>query len=67
MAPKEQASFIAELKDMGLVVDTGSRQHYKVYTKDGIWVMDFAHSPSDRNWRKVATRQLRHKLNLIYG
>lgn len=66
MANNSQAEFIKELQGMGLEVRSGKSNHYKVYTRDGKWVMDFAKTPSDQHWRKQATRQLTHKLRLIY-
>ena len=64
----DTTDFKRELKDMGLEVRQGSGStHYKVYTKEGVWVMDFAHTPGDTHWRKQATRRLRKKLGAIYG
>jgi hypothetical protein len=66
--PKDTDEFIEELQSMGLTVNRKARGgHFKVYTSDGHWVMDFSHSSSDRNWRKAATRRLRVKLVEIYG
>jgi len=67
MANNSTAEFREEREQMGLVVKHGGNTHYKVYTKDGRWVMDFAHSPSDTHWRKQASRRLRVKLGEIYG
>ena len=68
MASNGQADFTKELTDMGLVVKHGKGStHYKVYTREGVWVMDFAHTPGDTHWRKQATRRLRVKLGAIYG
>lgn len=67
MANNSTAEFREELEDMGLVVTQGKHNHYKVHTKTGIWVMDYAHSPGDQHWRKQATRRLQAKLRMIYG
>lgn len=63
---KETRDFIKDLEDMGLTVVV-TKNHIKCYTNDDKWVMDFASSPSDRNWRQSATRQLVGRLQAIYG
>lgn len=63
----QNKSFEKELKEMGLAVFKKGNNHYKVYTPEGVWVMDYSGTPGDRNWRKAATRRLTHKLGEIYG
>lgn len=62
---KEQRRFIKDLEEMGLVVKP-TKKHFKVYTADDRWVMDFASSPSDQNWRQSAERQLVGRLQALY-
>ena len=65
---KELKDYTKELEEYGLVVRP-SKRHYKVYLPepDGRWVMDFASSPGDRNWKGPANRRLRARLTMLYG